>query len=44
MRWRCLTCDAHGDGDKAAEHHTRDTTHPTMTSHTPTAPARTGDQ
>jgi hypothetical protein len=39
MRWECRAewmvppgaCDAHGDGDRGAEQHTRDTGHPTLT-------------
>lgn len=29
--WRCRTCGASGEGDKAAEQHVRDTTHATET-------------
>lgn len=29
--WRCLDCDEHGEGDKAAERHTKQTGHATIT-------------
>lgn len=34
IRWSCLEldCDDHGEGDKAAEKHTKATTHATTTS------------
>lgn len=38
--WRCRTCGASGEGDKAAEQHVRDTTHCTETSTRP----RTAEQ
>jgi hypothetical protein len=33
--WACLDCDEHGEGDKAAERHTKATCHGTMTSTRP---------
>jgi hypothetical protein len=34
--WRCLDCDAHGDGDRGAERHVRDHQHGTATTTVPT--------
>jgi hypothetical protein len=36
--WLCRTCLASGEGDKAAEQHTRDTRHTTETSTRPRTP------
>ncbi len=37
--WSCRTCGAGGEGDKAAEQHTRATTHTTETYARPRPPA-----
>lgn len=32
VHWWCMVCHEHGEGDRQAEKHTKDTHHPTMTS------------
>lgn len=34
--WRCLVCDASGDGDRGAERHTREQQHATAATTAPT--------
>lgn len=41
-RWRCLTCDEAGEGDRAAEKHVREQRHSVMTAARPATLDRLG--
>lgn len=41
--WWCMVCHDHGEGDRRAEKHTKETHHPTMTSIHPRPDTQTDD-